>query len=129
MATRHLLLDFVFAALNRGKSVDCLLGAGEVRGERTIRWVTLRKDGGQVLASLYEVLDQRTPWFLDVYEFTSVAEESDEPLETHRFDEATSAVEFARARWGADPSRYVNQGMLSEECEDVLGKTTGAASS
>ena len=69
---RHLDQVFLEPTLNRGKAIECFLGAGDEYGrEPTIRWASVRNDGEGFVVRLYEACDPRDPAFLDVYEFSS----------------------------------------------------------
>lgn len=117
---RHLDQAFFSEVLHRGKAIECFLGAGEPYDEEpTIRWVGIRKEDDHFVACLYEAVDPCDPEWLDVYAFQSTAEEPDEPIMEERYDDLESAIARTRV-WGADPGRFVNEGMVGAEYGDYL---------
>ena len=98
---RYLSDAFFEPVLNRGKAVECFLGGGTVRGEPTIRWVSLRKEDDAFVATLREAWDPCDPELLDIYSFRSTTAEPDEPIAEGRFDDLPAAVKFVTAQWGA----------------------------
>ena len=117
---RHLHPDFHESTLNRGKAIECFLGAGDAYGgEPTIRWTAVSRDGDEFVVRLYEAVDPRDPEFLDIYEFQSTAAEPDEPIEEERCATLEAALEQVR-QWGGDVGRFVNEGMAGDEYGDYL---------
>jgi hypothetical protein len=105
---RHLDQCSLEPTLDRGKAIECFLGAGDkYGGEPTIRWASIRKDREDFIVRLYEACDPRDPSFLDVYEFRSTAEQPDEPIREERHDTLEAALEQVRA-WGGDSAKFVN---------------------
>jgi hypothetical protein len=119
---RHLDPDFHESTLNRGKSIECFLGAGDAyEGAPTIRWISVDRESDGFVVRLYEAVDPRDPDFLDIYAFQFTAEESDEPIKEERHEELAAALQQAR-EWGGDIGRFVNQGMAGHEYGDYLAR-------
>jgi hypothetical protein len=119
--TRHLDPDFHKSTLNRGKAIECFLGAGnDYEGQPTIRWTSVSREGDVFVTRLYEAVDPRNPALLDVYAFQSTADEPGEPLQVAHHDTLDRALQQVR-RWGGDGGRFVNEGMVGDEYGDYLG--------
>ena len=118
--TRYLAEPFMTTSLNRGKSVECFLGGGRRGDTPTIRWVSLRQDGDQIEATLWEAEDVGNAEYLDIYSFPTVGEEPDEPIARATFAELHNAVTHACKVWDADPKRFVNEGIVQDEYADYL---------
>jgi hypothetical protein len=108
--------------LNRGRAIECFLGAGARYAEEpTIRWANIQRTDDGFVLSVYEVCDPRDPGFLDIYGFRSTTLEPDEPIS----EEVHSSLELALGRvrgWGGDVARFVNAGMVGHEYGDYLAQ-------
>lgn len=104
----------------RGRAVECFPGAGEVDGRPTLRWLDLRLDHGEFVASLFEAFDPQDPELMDLQSFEWLGEHGDEPIEVHRFATLAEALDGASRQWGADPTRWTNEGVVEGGCEDFL---------
>jgi hypothetical protein len=119
---RHLDPDFHESTLNRGKAIECFLGAGDdYEGAATIRWTSVRRESDGFVVRLYEAVDPREPEFLDIYAFQCTAEEPDEPIKEERYEELEAALQQVR-HWGGDVGRFVNEGMAGDEYGDYLAR-------
>ncbi len=118
--TRYLAEPFMTTSLNRGKPVECFLGGARRGDTPTIRWVSLRQDDDQIEATLWEAEDIGNAEYLDIYSFPMVGEEPDDPIERATFSELHDAITHARKVWGADPDRFVNEGVIQDEYADYL---------
>ena len=107
-------------SLSRGKSVECFLGGGRRGDTPTIRWVSVRRNGDQIKATLWEAEDVGDAECLDIYSFPMLGEESDEPIALATFTELQDAIAHACQVWGADPKRFVSQGVVQDEYADYL---------
>ena len=115
---RHLSRDQIDSALNRGKSVEQLL---ERPAPEQLAWIELRPVSGAVELWRFEVFDDGSPEFLDLYSFSPVEEDWPEaPIET--FPDSSAACAAAEARFSADPARWVNQFMIQDEYGDDLAR-------
>ncbi len=120
---RHLAPDFLEPTLNRGKAIECFLGAGDdFEGEPTIRWIGLHREGAGFVVRLYEAVDPRDPESLDIHAFQFTAEEPDEPITEERRETLEAALELV-GQWGGDPGRFVNEGMAGDEYGDYLARS------
>jgi hypothetical protein len=108
--------------LNRGRAIECFLGAGESYGEEpTIRWAEIRRADDGFVLTVYEACDPRDPGFLDIYEFRSTTQEPEGRIS----EEAHPGLELALERvrgWGGDVARFVNEGMVGHEYGDYLAQ-------
>jgi hypothetical protein len=119
--TRYLAQPLMTTSLNRGKSVECFLGGGQRGDTPTIRWVSIRRNGDQIEATLWEAEDVGNAEYLDIYSFPTVGDEPDHPIARASFTGLQDAIAHARTVWGADPKRFVNQGVIQDEYADYFG--------
>lgn len=123
--TRYLVLPFVRTALNLGKPVEQFLGGFSANGHPAVRWIELRPESDEIVLSLYEVYDEGSEDWLDLYEFERATDddlEQDEPAAEHRFSTLDDALAAAAERYGAHPERFVNAGVIQDEYHDHLAR-------
>ena len=77
---RHLTSDQIISAINRGKSVEQLL---QRPAPDQLAWIELRPVSGGVELWRYEVFDDGSEEFLDVYSFSPIEEWPETPVETY----------------------------------------------
>jgi hypothetical protein len=146
--TRYLIPQFIRAALNRGTGVEQFLGGFVVDGHPAIRWIELRNggdddfdddedqaqdadvaeadgdddgdDGDGFVLWYYEAFDEGNENWMDVYEFGNVSGDQFEPAARHRLATLEEALALAVERYGADPARFVNPGVIQDEYRDYL---------
>ena len=123
--TRYLIPSFIRSALGRGQAVEQFLG-GFMHGEEpAVRWISVAPEDGEVVLSLHEVYDQGREDFLDLYDFTPIGDDGDEdgePAAEHRVSTLEEALALAAERYGADPARFVNAGVVQDEYADHLAR-------
>jgi len=120
MADRYLTTNGLERALNQGRTVEQWLGV-RTEGEFTVlKWLSIEhhRDGSVVLR-VREALDEGNPEFLDVYEFTPFDAEAEFGIETI-FATPQEAFEYALDHLGANPHRFVGQGVIQDEYADYL---------
>lgn len=120
---RHLSASEAERVLNAGRSIEQWLGARVEGADRVLKWLLLavENDGGYSV-TVFEVLDNGGPEFLDVYEFSPL--DVDQPYGvTTTFKDARGALAFAIGA-GADPGRFVNAGIVQDEYADYLSSRT-----
>jgi hypothetical protein len=141
--SRHLAPQMIGAALSRGTYVEQFLGGSAVDGQPSIRWLMLQKgaddddyevsddfdgeedetDDDVFILKYYEVLDEGSESWVDVYEFPPVSGDPDdqgEPVTRHWLGTLEEALALAVERYGADPGRFVNQTMIGHEYHDYV---------
>lgn len=118
--TRYLAEPLTTTSLDRGKSVECFLGGGHRGATATIRWVSVRKDGDQIEVTLWEAEDVGNAEYVDIYSFPTMGDEPGDPIALVTFTELQDAIAHACKVWGADPKRFVNQGVVQDEYADYL---------
>ena len=122
MGRRYLLRDEAQAALARGRTVECFLGACERRGKPGIRRVALSLEGGVVVERLYETADLGGPEFLDLYGFGPLdpdlgQDEADEVATYANLDDCLASMS---QRWPGSDERLTNEGVVQDEYADYL---------
>jgi hypothetical protein len=123
--SRYLARPFIVSALHRGKPVEQFLGAREVDGERILRWIELSPASGDAVEiRVRDVYDEGDESYLDLYDFTEVEsdddEEDDDDAPSATAASLDEAIALCRDRWGADPDRWVNEGVIQDEYADLL---------
>jgi len=113
---RYLTLSEAQLALNRGKKIEQFLGGYLADGEPAIRYAIIRQDDERIVANIYEKFETPHPNFYDVGEFRDV--EPDTDAEDFYFDSLEEAISFLKERCGALTDRFVNPGLVDEECRD-----------
>lgn len=115
---RYLSTIDIPAALRRGRSVEQFLGRSPEDSD-CIRHVELRPAEGKVEVWVYDVEDLGSQERSDLYAFPYMEPEGPQaPVAT--FDDAMGAVSYASASLAADPSRWVNRGVVESEYGDYL---------
>jgi hypothetical protein len=115
---RHLTTDQIDSALQRGKSVEQLL---ERPAPDQIAWVELRPVSEGVELWRYDVFDDGSDEFFDLYSFSPIEGDLPEsPVDT--YPDVTTASAAAQARFSADSGRWVNQFMIQDEYQDDRAK-------
>lgn len=117
---RHLSEGQALAALRRGAAVEQLLSTPD-RLE-TLEWLCLSPRSSETYLIRHRVHNVSTPEFRDVYEFPPVDpdEEHGEGVVLDRFANAVEAF-AAAGEHGAQPDRWVNEGVVQDEAADVSG--------
>ena len=84
-----------------------------IDGQTIIRWLDLSvgEDGYTIV--LYEVFDDGSPDYLDVYSFGEVAPDDEPPR--HSFTSLDDALAFAVTAYNAPRNNYVSQGIIQAE--------------
>ena len=125
--TRYLAPPFIQGSISRGRSVEQFLGGYMDGDEPALRWVEIRPEPNGVALLLHQVYDEGDEDFLDVYDFTDLDGESDEgdgPAAEHHLPTLEDALSLAGELYGADPGRFVNEGMIQDEYRDYLQRRT-----
>jgi len=120
MPRRHLTEPEAASALRRGKEIEQLLGFDSVEGRRTIRWLSAGPWEGGFHLTLHHVLDAERNEVWDVSELPSVDPDEDHgegrTLATPATPEELLAL--ASSTHGADPARWVNFAVITDEVTD-----------
>jgi hypothetical protein len=111
------MMDPIFLAdhearleLRSGRSIEQWLQHTDERTYRTISWLRIDPaDGGAVTVTLFEVFDDGSPDFLDIYEFEAVDPEA--PYGTSSsFADVDAAFNYVRDVARAATDRFVRAG-------------------
>jgi len=122
MNRRYLTLSEAESALNRGKSIECFLGACTRDGKPGIKWISASKNGNGINVSVFETADLGNEEFLDVYEFGPLnpeleLDEADESLTCPDFE---SFVQEVESKFSGSSSKLVNEFIVQDEYADYL---------
>jgi hypothetical protein len=122
---RYLTESAAAGALRRGRGIEQLLEAFEEDGRRGLRyacvWPAARFHG--FVVSLYVIEDIEEPAGFPVDEFPAfyeAGEDADGARAIAETDSAETAITVAEREVGADPKRWVNQGILFDEHRDYV---------
>ena len=122
MGRRYLTLSEAESAINRGKSVECFIGACDRDGARGIKWFSARKNGNGINVSVYETADLGNEDYLDLYEFGPLNPE----LELDEPDEIISCADFAsfakeiESKFSGSSNKLINEFIIQDEYADYL---------
>ena len=121
---RHLTRSSAEGTLRRGREVEPLLEAFEQDGRRGLRWASIspptRFHGFIVRLHTVEDLDETDRLTVDEYPSFQETDEEDFGQTIGEAESAEEAVGLAARELGADPARWVNQGVLQEEYNDYV---------
>lgn len=120
MRRRHLTVQEGVAALRRGRQIEQWLGADQLEdGPTAIGWLTASRRGTSFALVRHRVRDVWTPDFFDVTVFPAVDEQEEfgEGVVLADASDPEQLLEQAVAH-GADPERWVNQGVVQDEYRD-----------
>lgn len=121
---RHLTRSFAEGTLRRGREVEQLVEAFEQDGRRGLRWASIspptRFHGFIVGLHTVEDLDDTYRLTLDEYPSFHESDEEDFGQTIGETEAAEEAIDLAYRELGADPARWVNQGVLQDEYNDYV---------
>jgi hypothetical protein len=124
MTRRYLDVSEVRFALQRGKAVECFLGACSRNELPGIRWLLLRSQSNGVEVSLFETADLGSEEFLDLYEFGPLdpSLELDKATEEMQFTDLDACLSTLSERFPGSASRLVNEGVVQDEYADFISR-------
>jgi hypothetical protein len=111
---RYLTQDQIQSALKRGKCVEQLL---ERPAPDRISWLQLRPGEDGVELWRYEVFDDGSAEFLDVYSFTPVEDDGPENPE-EIYPDASTACAAAETLFTSTSGKWVNESIIQDEYRD-----------
>jgi len=126
---RHLTPTFAAGALRRGKAIEQFLGPAFHGGRRGVRWTTIEPgpDGYTILLHVAEDLgddangDANDDFMADITEFPPLDPEAyDLWPEIATAENEVEAIDTAQRLTGADPTRWTNFGLATEEYSDYV---------
>ncbi len=115
---RHLTEPNLQSALQRGRYVEQFISPTITDNATILRWLELRSTDDRFTLTLYEVFDDGSEDYLDVYSFEQLAPD-EEPVR-HSFSTLDEALSFAETSYSAPRNRYVNQAVILDEYADYL---------
>ncbi|MFV0595518.1 hypothetical protein [Shewanella sp.] len=116
MTRRYLTIEEANSALHRGKLVEIFIGGFTLNDERCIRWASFAKTEKGISGSLWEVYDQGSEDYLDIYTFDSPTGEYHEPVKVVHSEN----IENATKELGISSLNFVNQGVVQDEYGSYL---------
>lgn len=69
---RFLTEDQIYTALHQGRFVEQFIGPTKINNTTVLRWLDLRQKDNNFNLTLYEVFDDGSDDFLDIYSFEQV---------------------------------------------------------
>ncbi|MFV7709982.1 hypothetical protein [Shewanella algae] len=127
MTRRYLDESEANSAIRRGKSVEIFLGPCEASGESGIRWASASRVESGVELSVFEVQDEGSPEYLDIYEFTPLRDDlcPGEPTERVNIASVSEIGAFVRSRYGIAMPGLVNEGVVQDEYKTYIEARQG----
>ncbi|WP_368881080.1 hypothetical protein [Shewanella algae] len=124
MSRRYLSLSEAESALNRGKVIECFLGACERDGKQGIKWLSICSLGGGFEVSIYETADLGDESFLDLYGFGPLNPdlELEDPDRQEQFEDFQSLIQFLEKHFEGSSQRLVNQMVVQDEYSDFIAR-------
>ncbi len=122
MTERYLSQFDVHQKLKNGRTIEQWLSVRDDGDDRVIKRISIHRERhGEYAATLFETYDQGNQSFIDVYEFQSI--EPDEPYGLMKaFDDWESALAYVTTELGANPDRFVSEGMIQDEYKDFIAR-------
>ncbi|MFJ9871397.1 hypothetical protein [Streptomyces sp. NPDC101165] len=121
---RHLTHACAIGALHRGKQVEQFLGDIQDEDQHGIRWISLTPSSEGIGIYLHEVQDIGTDAFWDITEFPPPDPDEEDFGEAAIVPTPAEALEHGERDFGADPAKWVNQGIA---CSEYLDHRTARA--
>ena len=120
MSDRYLTIDGLHRALEQGRTVEQWLGARNEGRFRVLKWLRIERNRkGETILRVQEVLDEGSPTFLDVYEFTPYDAEAEDGL-VIPFANAQEALDYSVVNLSATRDKFVREGEIKLEYSDYL---------
>jgi len=117
---RYLTRNGLERSLAAGRTVEHWFGVRREGDVCVLKWLNIeRARDGSTRLRVREVLDDGHRGFLDVYEFTPYDAEAEFGTE-RAFSSSEEALEYATSRLGANPDRFMGEGLVQEEYADYL---------
>ncbi|GAB7184589.1 hypothetical protein ATKI12_4420 [Kitasatospora sp. Ki12] len=116
---RHLTRSFAVGALRRGTQIEQFLGAFEHEGRQALRWLALGPGREGITIYLSEVEDVGSTTYSAVDDFPSIDPDDNtwgKVIATKSTPE--EALDLAENELGAQPGRWVNEGLVCSEYHD-----------
>ncbi|WP_285543737.1 hypothetical protein [Streptomyces lavendulae] len=116
---RHLTRPFAVGALRRGKQIEQFLGGFEHEGRQVLRWLALGPGREGITIYLSEVEDAGTATYSAIDDFPPIDPDDEtwgKAIATKSTPE--EALDLAERELGAQPGRWVNEGVVCSEYRD-----------
>ncbi|RTR33773.1 hypothetical protein [Shewanella atlantica] len=120
MTRRYLILAEAKSALSRNKEIEIFLGGFQVGSKNAIRWASFSASNQEVVGNVWEALDEGSEDYLDIYSFSPVSGEWDEPVKSV----CASSLEQVLEELRVSNSRIVNSGIVQDEYASYLSSNT-----
>ncbi len=104
--------------LNSGRSIEQMLGLFDRDGFRIVNFIRIdREKDGEFSMAFFEVIDEGSRDFLDVYEFSPY--DPDSPYGSISKAGSPEEIIDMAVKIGASPERFVNAGVIQDEYKDL----------
>jgi len=115
MSRRYLSTIEANIKLKQNKTIEIFLGGFISNLTKCIRWVSITQKEDSIVAEIWEVLDEGSPNYLDVYSFSSLSSEF-KPTKII----TGNTLEEILDKLNLTDSKLVNQGIIQDEYADYL---------
>ena len=104
--------------LNLGKTIEVFLGRINI-DKTVLSYLEFTKtNSSKVQVTIIESYDEGNLNWLDIYDFSHINQ--DDEFEIIEFDSVDNAIEGVKAKFKLDELKFVTQGMIQVEYEDLL---------
>ena len=104
--------------LNLGKTIEVFLGRINI-DKTVLSYLEFTKtNSSKVQVTIIESYDEGNLNWLDIYDFSHFNQ--DDEFEIIEFDSVDNAIEGVKAKFKLDELKFVTQGMIQVEYEDLL---------
>ena len=104
--------------LNLGKTIEVFLGRINI-DKTVLSYLEFTKtNSSKVQVTIIESYDEGNLNWLDIYDFSHINQ--DDEFEIIEFNSVDSAIEGVKAKFQLDELKFVTQGMIQVEYEDLL---------
>jgi hypothetical protein len=122
---RYLTRAFALGALRRSKQIEQFLGSIQDGDKHGIRWLSLSPGREGIGVYLHDVEDIGTDNFWDITEFPPLDPDEETWGIVTVVTTPEEAIELAERDLGADPAKWVNQGVACGEYGDYRAARHG----
>jgi hypothetical protein len=115
---RYIDQQLVKTYLNLGKTIEVFLGRKNIDKTILSYLELIKTTNSKVQVTIIESYDEGNLNWLDIYEFSHINE--DDEFEKIEFDNIENAIEGIKAKFQLNEVKFVTQGMIQVDYEDLL---------
>jgi hypothetical protein len=122
MSRRYLTIREAESCLNRGKPIECFIGACGTDDEPGIEWFSISKETDSFIVSIYQSADLGDENHIDIYGFGPLNEdlEFEDPTETVKAQIFEDILDILSKKYNQGTFNLVNQFIVQDEYCDFV---------